>query len=177
MQYKKTISLIIISFFIFHSSNDLNAKENIYFVDLNYIVNKSDAGISISSQLKKVNDKNLSFFNKQESNLKKKELKILAKKNVLDKKDFDEKISILSSEINDYNKEKNNRITLMNQMNIKAKNNLIIKLNAIIVEYAEKNSISMVIQKKNILLGKSDLDITAPVFKIFNNTVKTIQIK
>ena len=62
-------------------------------------------------------------------------------------------------------------------MNIKAKNNLIIKLNAIIVEYAEKNSISMVIQKKNILLGKSDLDITAPVFKIFNNTVKTIQIK
>ena len=177
MQYKKTISLIIISFFIFHSSNDLNAKENIYFVDLNYIVNKSDAGISISSQLKKVNDKNLSFFNKQESNLKKKELKILAKKNVLDKKDFDEKISILSSEINDYNKEKNNRITLINQMNIKAKNNLIIKLNAIIVEYAEKNSISMVIQKKNILLGKSDLDITAPVFKIFNNTVKTIQIK
>lgn len=39
-------------------------------------------------------------------------------------------------------------------------------------KYAEENSISFILQKKNIVIGKSDLDITDQILEIFNKTVK-----
>ena len=47
-------------------------------------------------------------------------------------------------------------------------------INKILTKYAADNSISLVIQKKNIIIGKSNLDITAQILKEFNNKVKSI---
>ena len=44
-------------------------------------------------------------------------------------------------------------------------------------EYAKENDISLVMQKKNILLGKTELDITKDFIKIFNEKIKIIELK
>ena len=57
---------------------------------------------------------------------------------------------------------------------LKETNSLVTSLNNILANYAEKNSISLIIQKKNIVIGKSDLDITKDILEIFNSEVKSI---
>ena len=47
-------------------------------------------------------------------------------------------------------------------------------LNKILASYASEKSISLIVQKKNILIGKSELDITKDILKIFNDQVKSI---
>ena len=54
---------------------------------------------------------------------------------------------------------------------------LIKSLNPIFSEYAKKNDISMLIQKKNIIMGKTDLDITEDILIIVNKEIKMINIQ
>ena len=44
-------------------------------------------------------------------------------------------------------------------------------------EYAKNKNISLVMQKKNILLGKTELDITQDFLGIFNEKIKKIDLK
>ena len=60
--------------------------------------------------------------------------------------------------------------------NIKLKNTKqILKiLNPIITNYVDKNSISLVIPKKNIIVGKKNLEITSEIVKLLNDKVKSL---
>ena len=49
-------------------------------------------------------------------------------------------------------------------------------LQPILSEYANKNSISILIQKKNIIIGKTELDITKDILKILNQNHQKIVI-
>ena len=45
-------------------------------------------------------------------------------------------------------------------------------LNPLLTSYVEKNEITLVIEKKNILIGIKTLDITKEILDIFNNETK-----
>ena len=53
---------------------------------------------------------------------------------------------------------------------------LIEKLIPILAEYSESNSISMILPKQNIIIGKSNLDLTKTVIDILNEKVKSIKL-
>ena len=173
----KIFNYSIILFSIFLSLNLAKAVENVYFINLDYLINESVAGKSIASQIKDKHKENLSFFNKNENELKKREVKIASQKNVLSEDDYNEKINLLRTDIKKYNSEKKNRINLLNKKMIQANNELMSELNKIVGEYAKNNSISLIIQKKNILIGKTELDITSPIFQILNKSTKSIKLK
>ena len=63
-----------------------------------------------------------------------------------------------------------------NQKMIKAQTDLINKLTPILAKYSEEKNISMIVQKKNIIIGKSDLDITKDILDIVNKGIKKINI-
>ena len=42
--------------------------------------------------------------------------------------------------------------------------------------YAKENSISIILKKENILIGKTNLDISQNILDIFNKNVKTIKV-
>jgi len=63
------------------------------------------------------------------------------------------------------------------QVLIKSQAEFIKQLNPIFVEYSKKNSISMLIQKKNIIIGKTELDVTQDILDIVNKKIKKINIK
>ena len=50
-------------------------------------------------------------------------------------------------------------------------------LQPILAEYSEKKEISLIVQKKNILLGRNDLDITKDILKLLDNNKKKINLK
>ena len=49
-------------------------------------------------------------------------------------------------------------------------------LKPILSEYSEKNNISLVLQKKNVIIGKNNLNITDDIIKIIDDKVQKIDI-
>ena len=101
---------------------------------------------------------------------------MISQKNVLSKEEFENKLKDLRNEISNYQKERNKTSTEITQSRIKASTKLINKLTPILEEYSKKNSIRIIIQKKNIVMGKKDDDITKDILEIINQKVKSIKI-
>jgi outer membrane protein len=139
-------------------------------------MNNSLAGKSIIKQLENENKSFSNSFKKTEENLKKDETKLISQKNILEKKEFDEKVILFQKKVTEY---RNERQTILNNFSSK-KNNaqkvLIEKLIPILAEYSESNSISMILPKQNIIIGKSNLDLTKTVIDILNEKVKSIKL-
>ena len=53
---------------------------------------------------------------------------------------------------------------------------MISKLTPILEEYSKKNSIRIIVQKKNIVMGKKEDDITKDILELINQKVKSIKI-
>ena len=109
-----------------------------------------------------------------ENQLKSEENEILKQKNILSENELNTKITDLQNKINDYNLKKQQFTKEVNDQRLNITNNLLKSLNLILSDYASKNEISIILQKKNIIMGKSTLDVTKDVLKIFNENIKTI---
>ena len=51
------------------------------------------------------------------------------------------------------------------------------QINVILAKYSEEKKLQLIIQKKNIIIGKKELDITDDILKIVNQNMKKIKIK
>jgi len=168
------LSLFLV-FLIF--SNPVTSEQKIVFVDMDKLLSVSKPGSSIFNQLKDINNKNLNFLKKEEKKFNEKEKKLLAQKNIISNTDFKNKVDELKSEINNYNQNRNQMIEKFNKLKIENTNNLLKLINPILVKFSNENEISVILQKKNLIIGKTELDITDEIIKIINNEIKNFKIK
>ena len=172
---KYLIRFFFISFVIFYSSSSYS-ESLIVFLDMDRIMLQSQAGKSITVQLEKLHKNNIDTFKKKEEELKNKEISIVSQKNVLSNEEFEKKINSLRKEANEYRIKRRDLINSLTEKRVEAQNKLIKTLNPILADYSKKNSISMIIQKKNIVIGKSELDITDDILEILDKSLKTIDL-
>ena len=168
--------LLLLIFFIFFSKNSLSHEKSVVYIDLNKIMRSSNAGKSITSQLEKNHKKNIAKFKKIEEELKKEETQIVSQKNVISKEEFEKKIINLRDKANNFRKERNNNINNLNNQRLEATQKMITLVKPILSDYSEKNSISLIIEKKNIIIGKTLLDITDDILKIVDEKIGKIQL-
>ena len=166
----KTIGISLIIFLSFIQVS--LAEKSIAFIDIDVIMNKSEFG---KKSYKKIDDD----FNKEnekllkiEKNLVSKEQEILKQKNVLSEEELNKKIIELRKEINDFQSKKRLLNKKFNEMRLNITNQMAQSLNLILSKYADENDISLVIQKKFIVIARSGLDITSEILKIFNKENK-----
>ena len=166
--------LIIFSFLLIFLKS--NANDSIAFIDLDFIAKNSLLGKSVSTQVIKkraiLNDE----VSKHEKQLKEKEKKIISQKNILDQDQFKIKIDELRNMIKEYQiirEKKNKQLSIFSQ---KANKQVLNLISPILNEYSKKNSISIIFQKKNIVTGRSDLDITSDILKQLNDKIKKIDL-
>ena len=152
------------------------SEQKIVFVDMDRLVSLSKPGSSIFNQLKDINKKNLNFLKKEEKKFKEKEKKLLAQKNLISETDFKNKIDELKSEINDYNQNRKKMIKKFNKLKVENTNNLLKLVSPILTKYSTQNEISIILQKKDLIVGKTELDITDEIIKIINNEIKEFKI-
>ena len=166
--------LLIILFLNFFVSS---TKAEITYIDLNFLLSNSKVGMSLNRYLKKLDDDNNLKFKSIESELIKKEQTLIAQQNILEKSEFEKKINNLSKEVQKYRG--NKKISIENIKKIKVENTkkILNLLNPIITKYVEDNSITLVLPKKNIIVGKKKLDITNDILKLFNEQVTQIDFK
>ena len=166
------------SIFIFVISlNSVNAEQKLVFLDMERIISTSSSGLSIINQLKDLSNKNLVLLNKQEKNFKEKETKLISQKNIISESEFVNKAEQLKKEINELNKSRNKIITDFNKLKIENTNKLLKMINPILIKFSNDNSISLILQKKDLIIGNSEFDVTDKILKIVNNEVKTFKIK
>ena len=154
--------------------NNAYSSEKIAFVDIDLIINGSDIGKKLNGDLNKKIKSEDKRLKEKEKEIKTKEDKLLKQKNILSEEELKKLLAELQKELKSFRQE---RITINNKLRerkLKETNFLVTSLNNILANYAEKNSISLIIQKKNIVIGKSELDITKDVLDIFNSEVKSI---
>ena len=152
------------------------SSEKIVYLDVERIMQQSTAGKSIIAQLKKKRELSISKFKKKEKEILDKEKKLIAQKNVLSKEDFESKIIELRKDISKYQKDRNKTLNGLTKSRVKASTKLINKLTPILEEYSKKKSIRIIVQKKNIVMGKKEDDITNDILELVNKSVKNIKI-
>ena len=139
-------------------------------------MNSSEAGKSITSQLTTIHKKTMTELQKIEEELKKEESELIKQKNVISNEEFEKKLSTLRNKASDYQKQRKKFNDSINKKRLDATSKLVSLIQPILAEYANNNSISIIFQKKNIIIGKTELDITEDVLKILNRNHKKIVI-
>ena len=174
----KKITIYFIFFtFLFNYLNFAKAENKISYIDIDYILKNSLAGKSITLQLEKKHKTSLDKFKLIEKNLIDRENKIIAKKNLLKKEEFDKIASQLNKDVQNYRKDKKFVLNKINEQKIKSTKKILDEINPILADYSKKNSISIILQKKNIVIGKKELDITQKIITLLDNKVKQIKIE
>ena len=169
--------LISILLFIFLTIPSYSySSEKIVYLDVEKIMQDSTAGKSIITQLKKKREASITKFKKKEKDIFDKEKKLIAQKNILSKDEFESKIKELRIEISNYQKERNKTSNNIAKLRIKASTKLISKLTPILEEYSKKNSIRIIIQKKQIVMGTKEDDITKDILELVNQKIKNIKV-
>ena len=166
------ISIVLFIFFCVPGYS----SEKIVYLDVEKIMQDSIAGKSIISQIKKKREVSISKFKKKEKEIFNKEKKLISQKNVLSKEEFESKIKELRSDISNYQKERNKTSNDIAKLRIKASTSLIKKLTPILEDYSKKNSIRIIVQKKNIVMGRKEDDITKDILELVNQKVKSIKL-
>ena len=169
-------SLLVLFFLIFFSKISLSNENKLVYIDLNKIMNNSIAGKSITSQLENNHKKNISKLKKIEEKLKKEESEIISQKNVLTKEKYEKKIIDLREKAKEFRKKRNENINNLNNQRLEATAKIINLIKPILSEYSEKNSISIIIDKKNVIIGKTILDITDEILKIVDDKIDKINL-
>ena len=152
------------------------SSEKVVYLDVEKIMQNSNAGKSIVAKLKSKRESSISKFKKKEKDIIEKEKNLISKRNVLSKEEFGKEIKNLRDEIINFQKDRNKAFNQITQLRIKASTKLLKKLNPILEDYSKTNSISMIIQKKHIVIGKKEDDITNDILELVNKKIKNIKL-
>ena len=166
----------IICFIFLSLINTVIANNNIIFIDMDKVILTSKVGSSMMKQLNKINNDNLKKFKDNEKIFKDKEKKLVNQKNILTEEKFKISLNELRLEVNEYNKDRNTIIVNFNKLKNNNTNKLLKLINPILAEYAKDNSIAIILKKKNLIMGITELDITDKIIKIVDKNIKEFKV-
>ena len=170
MIFRKKFFLIII-FFLFGLTN-VWSSEKIAFLDVEFIINKSEPALVIIKKIEKIRDQETKKLKEIEDNLKKKNEELIKTKNLISDEELKKRISSLREEAKSFDDLRKKTIKDLNIKKNKELNEFLKLINPIIQEYMKEKSIDMIIDKKNIFMAKSKNDITEDILKIVNTKIK-----
>ena len=171
----KKLYLILIFFSL--SFNVLKAENKVFYIDIDYVLTNTLAGKSLLNTLKKEEELKINKYRLDDENFKNKEKKILAKKNLISKGEISKQKKVLHVEFQEYKKEKINEIDKFKKKKNRNILNFLNLINPIIEKYMADNSISILLDKKNVFIASKDYEITYNLIELIDNQIKTIEIK
>ena len=164
---------LLISFFLFIGSS--LSDESIRFININYIVNNSDAGVSLNKIIKNKTKKIESDLKDLAKKIEEKKNKIVSQKNILKKEEFNKLVKDYEKEVEIFNKLRNKKQADFDSFRVESKKKILDLLNPIITDFLQSNSIKILLQKEKIIFGDDNLDITEKILTIFNDKHKKIK--
>ena len=173
---KYLVKFFVVTFFLLICTHTF-AEQKIVVLDLTYVLNQSTAGNGAQAFLKKTFDDNIKKFSGIENALKEEEKDLLAKKNILSKEEYGKNMNSLRKKNIDYQTERRSAIDKITMQRAEARETLLKKLKPILESYIKENSVSLVVDKKYILGGGIESDITKVIVEELNKDLPSLNLK
>ena len=170
--FKKT--LFFLCFFLF--SLNSYSLDQVVIVDIDYLLNNSKAGKNIQEQLKKINDARIKEIKSKDKSFKDKEAKLIAQKNILSEQEFAKKVNELKKEVIKSNSLRQKEMEQSNKKRNDALSKLLKEINILLIEYSKKTKISMMLDKKNVIISRNENDITKEILNLLDKKITKIKI-
>ena len=154
-----------------------NANENIKFININYIVNNSEAGKTLNKIIKNKSKKITTELDNMGKKIEDKKNKIISQKNILKKEEYEKLIREYENEVKKFSNIRKKKNRDLNEFSINSQKKIIETLNPIITAYLKKESVQILLQKEQIVFGDKELDITEEILKAFNDKHKKIKFE
>ena len=157
LKIKKIIFIII---FFTGISTNIYAENKIAYLDLDFILSNTNVGKSLFKKIQKFESDKIKELNDKEQILKDEENKILASKNIISKDELNKNINEFQIKLKNYKNLRLDEINLLKKKRNEDILNLLKSINPLIEKYMNDNSISILIDKKNIFIADKNFDIT-----------------
>ena len=164
--------ILLILFLLILSQVQLKAEVSIAFLNIEKVLNNSKKGSEIIKKLEVLKNNNSNIFEKKRETIKKKEDNILQQKNILSENEFEKKIITLKKEVDEFNKERNSLILEFEKTKKKEIDEFLKLITPLIQKYVSENSVSIVLNQKNIFIGNTKYDITQNIIEIVDKNLK-----
>ena len=160
------ISLILLS------SNNSFSVEKIAFIDIDYIIQNSSIGKKMLTEINNMDKKNVNRLKKKNKTLKDLELEINNKKNIISEEAFKLEVISFRKKLQDFTNEKNKMANEFNDYKKKKIQDIFEIITPVINEYMENNSLDILLDKKNIFIGRKKVNLTEELLDEINNKIK-----
>jgi Skp family chaperone for outer membrane proteins len=175
MKLKYIVKIFVIIYLIFWITNSF-AENKIVYIDMNKILKESKVGIYVEKELTKIHETKLNNFKKTEEKLKKEEIDLVSKKNIMASDEFNKKVKLWTETSQMHQIDRRKWFDDMTERRNKARAEVLKSLDPIITEYFKQNQISILLFKRNIAIGTSDLDITDTIIDELDKKLPSIKI-
>ena len=164
----KILNFFFLFFFCIYSSN-LYAE--IFYIDIDRIINQTNVGKYINSEFENANKKNNVKNTKTKNELKKREESLISQKNILDENQFNNELNIFRKDVSDFNQliQRKNDDIQNKLLNDKA--NFLKLIEPILLEYVAEKNITYLLQKKYIIVGHNDLNKTTDIIELVDKKI------
>tara|TARA_B100000029_G_C17532938_1_gene943904 strand:- start:799 stop:1323 length:525 start_codon:yes stop_codon:yes gene_type:complete len=172
---KYFVKFFVVTFFVLICTYS-QAEQKTVYIDMKYVLNNCKAGKKVQDYLQKTFKDNQKKFADEEKKLKDQESKLLAKKTTLSKEDYQKESDALRKTVIEYQTSRRKAVDKIAKQRSDARNELLKNIMPILDNYSEENGISLVMDKKYLIMGNSDLDITKLVIDKLNKTLPSINL-
>ena len=166
----KLLKLLIIIFFL--NINFSYSNDKIAFINLDFVIQNSKIGKSVLAEIENLNNQNIRKLKLKESELKKIEEDIKNKQNILSQDEFQKEVNLLKEKIKKFRNTKDQLVRNFEKEREKGLNDFFLKINPVIQNYMDQNSIEILLERKNVFIGKNDSDITKDIINEINEKIK-----
>ena len=172
---KYLVKFFVVTFLLLISTHTF-ADQKIVVMDMKIVLNNSIAGKGAQDFLKKSFNDNQKKFSETEKKLRKEENDLLQKKSVLSKEEYTKKTDTLRKKVIDYQSQRRSAMDKIATQRAEARENLMKKIVPIVDGYIRENNISLVIDKKDMIGGLTEYDITNIIIEKLNKELPSLKL-
>ncbi len=170
MKYFQLILLFVI--ILFSTQIKTNAEQKVVFADIDLIIKNTNIGKLTLDKINKINASNIETLKSFENEIKAEEEKINKKKNLISSEEYQKEINLLKTKLNNFTAKKNEMVNNFKNMKNKELDNLFKIINPVIQNYMKENSVEILLNSKNIFMGRKEIDLTTKLIEEINNKIK-----
>lgn len=170
MKFVKIIYIFII--ILIFNLNLAHSNDKVSFINLDLLIQQTNIGKLILKDIEQINKKNIENLKIKESELKSIEDDIKKKKNIISKDEFENEVIRLRQNIKKFKNYKNKLVSEIENKKNNDINEFFTKVNPIIQNYMDNNSIDILLERKNVFMSKNSSDITKKLIIEINKKFK-----
>ena len=172
----KIIKIIFCFVFLVFIPSQSKSEIKIAFIEIDTLISQSLAGKSLNEQLNKIEKKNRKDFDEIQKKLLIEKNDLSKKKNILSSDIYDKNVFDLNKKFNSTQADIKNKVNLLRSKKNEGIAKILKELKILLTEYSNKNQLAFIIDQKNIVIGKADLNITKEILKSLNQKLSKIKI-